>query len=376
MLVSNDNKALKSTLLFKKVYGALIGGSIGDAMGGPVESMHYKAIRKRVGKVTDFLEYKCPPGVIDPQKASAYTLGKTAPGSYTDDTRLKHLLCSAILKQGGRVNADDIAKVWIEEMNPEEYWHSVRFSFYKIALTDVSPRDAGWGNISDNSSPMCIAPIGIINIGDPQTAFLEAVDVVSLLHDGYAREAAGVVAAAVAEAMRPKSSVHSVIEASVACVRKESEMVRRIWETIEIAKSSSNVEEFTERFYESYLIPWKIPDRLKASQSEDSSPSVDPLEAVPAALAIFFKEEGNPEKVILGAANFGRDCDTIAGIAGGIAGAYAGVDAIPRHWVEVSCNANPEPNQEEIAFQLTEVILKIKDKLFEIVGETNALLQA
>jgi ADP-ribosylglycohydrolase len=39
------------------VYGCLIGGAVGDALGAPVENRHYADIRKRYGKVTEFMPY-------------------------------------------------------------------------------------------------------------------------------------------------------------------------------------------------------------------------------------------------------------------------------------------------------------------------------
>ena len=51
----------KSSILFKKVYGCLIGGAIGDALGGPVEGMHYEFIRRLYnGRVTDLMPYNRP----------------------------------------------------------------------------------------------------------------------------------------------------------------------------------------------------------------------------------------------------------------------------------------------------------------------------
>ena len=54
----------KSSILFKKVYGCLIGGAIGDALGGPVEGMHYEFIRRLYnGRVTDLMPYNRPDGM-------------------------------------------------------------------------------------------------------------------------------------------------------------------------------------------------------------------------------------------------------------------------------------------------------------------------
>lgn len=57
------------------------------------------------------------------------------------------------------------------------------------------------------------------------------------------------------------------------------------------------------------------------------------LDTLEAALWVFFQENGYRETV-LRAVNLGGDTDTIAAIAGGIAGIYYGVGDIPKGWLE------------------------------------------
>jgi ADP-ribosylglycohydrolase len=64
--------------LFDTFYGALIGGAIGDAMGAPVENWHYTDVRRRYGKVSEFLAQ--PARAVDGN-----------PGQITDDTTVRHV---------------------------------------------------------------------------------------------------------------------------------------------------------------------------------------------------------------------------------------------------------------------------------------------
>ena len=64
---------------------------------------------------------------------------------------------------------------------------------------------------------------------------------------------------------------------------------------------------------------------------------------------------------IVGAANLGRDCDSSACIAGEIAGALAGIEALPAHWVQQVNVANPKPSLPEVARQVTETLLRMRD---------------
>ena len=71
----------------------------------------------------------------------------------------------------------------------------------------VLPVNAGMGNMQSSSSAMSISPMGLINACNPRQAALETYDVAGLIHSGdtnFCRDAACAMAAAVAEAMKPK----------------------------------------------------------------------------------------------------------------------------------------------------------------------------
>ena len=86
-------------------------------------------------------------------------------------------------------------------------------------------------------------------------------------------------------------------------------MIPAIKAGVALATESDGYAAFREAFYERLLRPW--PDR-----DERLSTAVDPRESVPAALGIFLLADGDPVETILGCANFGRDADTIATMAG------------------------------------------------------------
>jgi ADP-ribosylglycohydrolase len=59
-------------------------------------------------------------------------------------------------------------------------------------------------------------------------------------------------------------------------------------------------------------------------------------EAVPAALGFFVAAGGDPWWTVVAAANAGDDSDTVACMAGSIAGAFSGFAAVPQdHYREV-----------------------------------------
>ena len=52
-------------------------------------------------------------------------------------------------------------------------------------------------------------------------------------------------------------------------------------------------------------------------------------------LACFYLAKGQPREAILYAVNLGRDTDCKGYVAGGLAGALRGIEAIPAEWVRI-----------------------------------------
>ena len=322
----------RENLLYEKVYGCLIGGLIGDAMGAPVEGWNYNKIIEKYGEINDFS------------------------GDGTDDSAIKMILCDAIIKNDGYVTADEFAESFLSEKNRKFYnlfYTPVKNMFHKIEDKLELPVYAGMGNQQSSSSAMAISPMGIINACNPRQAALETYDVAGLIHAGtttFCRDAACVIAAAVAEAMNPDSTVESVIEAATSYLHKISshEIIEYIKTIVNSAKSLNDYEKFREKFYENHL----------------QSLICDSRETVPCVLALFWLSDGNPEKAIIYGANFGRDSDTIATMAGAIAGAFMGVGSLRSEWVEKIKKNNPA--QEDLARKFIDIIKKRNENIKSI----------
>lgn len=360
---------LNETLLFKKAFGCLIGGAIGDALGGPTEGMYYKFIRQyHNGRVEDLIDYKRPEDFSQPRLNSAYAW-KGEAGTHTDDTYFQLLITKAIVKKEGRITCDDLLELWREECDVNRAWHSLRNSYAKIMNTRIPARELGAGNIADNSSAMSIGTIGAINACNPAQAALDAYDVISLCHDSHSREAASMIAAAVAEAMKPGTSVQNVVEAAIRYVPggKDSRMYAPMIKAIELADKARDTEELTELFHDQLIVKWENRSKLLVD-SDRKSFSVEPLESVPCAIAMFYKEKGDYKRSVIASANFGRDCDTIACMTGYIAGAFNSIDGIPAEWIDKSLSANPDGHMKELAIGLTNAIIKEKERMAALAG--------
>ncbi len=83
----------------------------------------------------------------------------------------------------------------------------------------------------------------------------------------------------------------------------------------------------------------------------------DARETVPVALALFRLADGDVRAAIVYGANFGRDADTIASMAGALAGAWQGLAAFPAGWVEQMRAQSPRAH-EDVAHGLVDVLLR------------------
>ena len=318
--------------LIDAVYGCLIGGAIGDALGAPIEGGYYTDIRKDPGELTELVPtYRGNTG--DRYLASRGEPGVA--GAITDDTTLRHYLCLTIVRKGGRVTPDDFAAIWLEKLNPNRFWLNERIVLQKLQI-GMNPWETGRGQPPAGCATMAIAPVGIVNAGNPAQAYQDAVHIASLNQDGVNRDAAATVAAGVAAAFLPEATVDSVI---ATMMEHSVDVVRRgLVLTMDLAVTSSSVDEFAEKFYAT-MLDWTWPSRNWTKERFFSGSSLEFMPVVPALLHLC---GGDVNQSIIEGANFGRDCDTIGSLAGNIAGVLHGASAIRPEWIEQVEQANVE----------------------------------
>ena len=205
-------------------------GVIGDAMGTPTENLEPAEIERRFGWV-DWFE-----------------------GDGTDDTIMRDLIASALIRTAGYANADDWAEEWREKHDAifgskvGRFFPSVLHAAAKLRH-GYAPRTIAEGTMPSSSSAMAIAPVGIVNAGNPRAAATQAMEIASLLHVtylGFCQDGAAAVAAAVAEALMPGATVDSVLEASVAYLKPWSgeEMRSLITASLDLAREADGYRDF------------------------------------------------------------------------------------------------------------------------------------
>ncbi len=214
-------------MLATRAVGCLAGSAVGDALGGATEGWESREIHNHYGGwvegTVQSMRHRL--GVVKP--FSPFWKGE---GHVTDDTLMTRVLVQAYAAKRDHLDAYDLEELvvplivdeptWIPELDREDLlYHRLflaeKWLVLKLRYGHANPRDAGIGNIVNCGAAMYIAPVGIANACDPDGAYLEALDLTAGHQSSYGREAAGVLAAAVAEAMRPGGTPESVVAVAI-----------------------------------------------------------------------------------------------------------------------------------------------------------------
>ncbi len=353
------------TNIHDAVYGCLMGGAIGDALGAPTEGKLPHEIHQQFGRVTDLLAHKA-------------TGGGGGAGFATDDTTLRHCFCLAIVRKGGRITPDDAAVVWRERLRREWIAGPDRVALIKLQA-GVSPWHSGEGSIPSACPAMAIAPVGIINAGDPAQAYQDGFAIAGINGEGFDRDASAALAAAYAAAFAPGAGVEDVLAA--ASVPTDTLAGRAIGMTLHLARQCPDVASFTDRWYAEQINWWSRPGRW----SVERYPMGTAIESVPLALALLQLTGGDVEACMVEAANFGRDSDTVASIVGALAGAMRGASAIRPAWIETVEAVNrprlaeiddegAEPTFRSMADRLVDALARQHQATLARAGQLAAIL--
>ncbi|MEU3905888.1 ADP-ribosylglycohydrolase family protein [Streptomyces goshikiensis] len=331
--------------------GCLIGAAVGDALGGPVEGCTPEQIVERHGGRVH--------GVVGPWYEDWRTARPIAPyhkgdGHVTDDTLMTHALVRVYEAVRDHLDAYAVADHlvpdlmtnprWIPELEAEalplqRIFLAEKWIVTRLHYAHADPREAGAGNIVNCGAAMYMAPVGIVNAGNPEGAYAEALDIAGAHQSSYGREAAGVFAAAVAAACVPGATAGSVVETALALAKDGTR--EAIAAVREVALGQRDVE--------SALAPLRAAvapydsvgaDYRKPSLGARRPSRLHSIEELPVALGMLLVADGAYETAVLGAVNYGRDCDSIATMAGAIAGALGGEGAVPAAWAKQVAEAS------------------------------------
>jgi len=297
-MISKKEIIADRTYFQEKAKGCLAGLAVGDALGDLGRDQYY---RQRYGIVTEVYD----------QAAG------------TDDTEFAILTARTLIDYQGEITLERVSSSWKKYILGQGGVHDRGGKPLYGAVANLNrglePPFSGIDNVmnNDDGAAMRIAPIGIINPGEPQRAAEMAEIEAQISHYGDGIWAARAVAPSVAAAMAD-GTTEEIIQVGLEQIPEDSWLGRKMAEAMNLCRQHKDILEVWDRLHTDFWTP---------------SHSVSP-EAIPQIYAIFHYSDTDFRQGLFWAANFGRDADTIAAVVGALCGAKHGLSCIPQTWIE------------------------------------------
>lgn len=367
-------------LFTNKLTAALYGGAIGDGIGAPVEGLRREQILALVGPVEEFIR---PTHCVQGAWAFCDRTDGKGDGRITDDTLMVEALIAAYTEYEDHLDACTYREVFAPILATRSVWlpewqqnavllgrlaSAEQYQVRRLLGTNRDPRFFGatLHGISCGAA-MCAWPIGAINAGDPRGAYDEAVAFFSPQTYSYGLEQAAVMAAAMAEALAPGATAQSVVNTAVSVARDATrQMIRAAVGCLRVGADRDT--DLTA--IRAVVRPWHHKQTHVADTDEHALHGDDissnrgnesrlhTSEEVPVALAMVLRADGDFKEVVCASSEYGEDADSIAGMAGSLAGALHGTGSIPEDWRNY-CDTQNQRDYSQMAEAFTSVIRSI-----------------
>lgn len=286
--------------MFKSV---VMGHTVADALGVPVEFCERSALdEKPVKDLTGYGTYPYPEG------------------TWSDDTSMS--LCTLDSLNKGKIDYDDIMTNFLKWLNNCEYtatgevFDVGRACLKSIMMYSETGDIYSCGRTSDysngNGSLMRIHPIALfLFYKNNMTVYekLNAVHITSALTHAHERSKIG-------------CGIYSFVLWELLSARDKESVPKGLEKAKEYYKEYPELNHYKRIFDKNFI----------HTERENISSSGYIVSTLEAALWCLMTTGGYSE-CVLKAVNLGGDADTIGAVAGGLAGALYGYDAIPERWI-------------------------------------------
>lgn len=296
--VDSGWRSVDAAVLRDRIRGCLLASACGDALGAPFEGARevahadYASLRSRLDEL-----------------------------HYTDDTAMTVVLAEYLAdrcERGLDLDEDGLLRAFAREWwrEPARGYGAGPPQIFRAVMSELSGRRVaremfdGEGSFG-NGGAMRVAPVALIGHGlddvlDWARRSARVTHTHPVAQDGAALQAAAV---SLAVSSRPEQGLDpaAYVSALASCLGEPS-MLRRFR---------------------------RVPEVLGASPRQAARTlgnGIAAVDSVPAAVAAFLQAPDDPATAIEYAITMGGDTDTIAAMAGGIAGARAGARALPSRW--------------------------------------------
>ena len=289
----------------------LIGSAVGDALGVPVEFKSRQYLQQNpVTDMTGYGTYNMPPGTFSDDSSMMFCLAES--------------LCNGY-------NVNDIAEKFQMWMH-EGYWTadgevfdvgiSTRKAINRLRVVK-NPTEAGSTSESDNGngSLMRILPLAIFTKDLSIDERCEIVKEVSSITHAHNRSVLACI-----------YYIEFALNVLDSENLEEAYLNTNFWLKLFLEENEIYKNEFQ---YFERILSGKLID-LKEDEIKSTGYVMDSLEASIWCLL----HTSSYKDCVLKAVNLGHDTDTIACIAGGIAGIYYDAETIPTNWIEQLARVN------------------------------------
>lgn len=326
---------MNSTHLHDRVLGCLATACIGDALGAPAEQRSPAEIVELWGG--PLRAFQSPP------TDSPYAQGRRA-GQITDDASQMLGLLDTYLCEPGPLTAAGVGRMLLRWSETEYYPRFAGPSTSRAVEALRAGADAellgAQGRLctdgTSNGAAMRVAPAGLRHPGDVSSAVADALTSCRPSHlTSIGVAGAAAVAAAVAVAATEGSTVLEVVAAARAGALEGHRLGGEAGRDVAGPSIARRIDLAVSAAFQGE-------DLLGAVRSVTDvvGSGLGMAEAVPAAIGIFAAAGGDPYLSCVGGANAGDDTDTVACIAGSIAGAFSGFAAVPTDLYDQLVQAN------------------------------------
>jgi len=282
-------------VLKDKFLGALVGTAVGDAVGAGFEGWPATDV-EAIGRAVDRREML----------------------AYTDDTHMMIGVAESMVQKEG-FDGEHMARIFIRNYEAEPwrgYGPGPPNVFRMIRAGEAWDKAAEklyHGGSYGNGSAMRIAPLAVFYHNDLTMLREVAYRSSQITHShvlGKEGAALQEYAVALAIEMQPGKAFNS------------QEFLPRLGELVQHEIYRKKLER----------VSVLLGEADKAKVIAELGNGVEAFNSVPTAIYSFLSHPDSFEEAILFAVSLGGDADTIAAMAGAIAGAYLGADAVPSKW--------------------------------------------
>ncbi|UCH51154.1 MAG: ADP-ribosylglycohydrolase family protein [Chloroflexota bacterium] len=282
-------------VLRAKFSGSMVGTAVGDAVGAGFEGR----------------------GAADSEAIEAAAAGRELL-AYTDDTHMMIGMAESLVHREG-FDGEHMSRVFIRNYDSEPwrgYGPGPPSVFRMIRSGEPWDKAAGklyHGGSYGNGSAMRIAPVGVFYHDDLDMLKEVARRSSQITHSHeLGKEGAALQAYAIALAINMEPV-------------KDFDSRKFLAELYEFVQQEAYKRKLAR-------VGALLGEADKAKVATDIGNGVEAFNSVPTAIYSFLSHPHSFEETVLFAASLGGDTDTIAAMAGAIAGAYLGVDSVPDKW--------------------------------------------